>query len=59
MKMLVGISAAADTLSIGKTKLRELLKQGSIRSVRIGRRRLVLREDVDALVQRALRGHRE
>lgn len=55
--MLVGISTAAESLSIGKTKLRELLSQGMLRSVRIGRRRLVVEEDVNALVQRALQNN--
>ncbi len=48
------VSAAATALSIGKTKLYEIIGQGLIRSFLLGRRRLVLAEDIENFVQRSL-----
>jgi excisionase family DNA binding protein len=44
----------ARMLGIGRTKARELMTAGAIRSVRIGRRRLVPRSEVDAYVAQRL-----
>lgn len=49
---------AAARLGIGRTKLRELLSTGQLRSVRIGRRVLVPVGEVEAYVQRLLEGAR-
>ena len=52
-RLLLSDIEAARALGLGKTKLRELLAQGAIRSVRVGRRRLVpvqaLKDFVDTL----------
>ncbi len=42
-------------LDIGKTKLYELVAGGDLEAIRIGRRTLILRSSIDALVGR-LRG---
>ena len=45
--------AVKDTLSIasiGRTKLYELLNDGTLKSVKVGRKRLILRDSLDALL---------
>jgi len=53
--LLLTVEEAAVLLRIGRTQTYELVMRGQIRSVKIGRRRLVLRtgaqEYVDRLVQ--------
>lgn len=39
-------------LGIGKTKLYELLAEGELEAIRVGRRRLILRASIEALVER-------
>jgi excisionase family DNA binding protein len=39
-------------LGLGKTKLYELLGDGELEAIRVGRRTLVLRASIDALVER-------
>jgi excisionase family DNA binding protein len=56
MQRTISISDAARSLSIGRTKLYEILKTNEMRTIRVGRRRLVLASDVDAFVDRALTG---
>jgi excisionase family DNA binding protein len=56
MQRTLSISEAARTLSIGRTKIYELLKNDEMRTIRVGRRRLILANDVDAFVERALSG---
>lgn len=46
------VATAISVLGVGKTKLYELLTAGDLQAIRIGRRRLILRESIDALVER-------
>jgi excisionase family DNA binding protein len=39
---------------LGRTRIYELLADGSLESVRLGRRRLVTRRSIEALVARSL-----
>lgn len=43
---------AAETIGIGKTKLRELINRGELPIVKIGRRTLVKTIDIEAFLQR-------
>ena len=47
---LVSVNYALQTLSIGKTKLYDLIKQGVIRPAKIGRRTLIRLDDLDAFI---------
>lgn len=38
-------------LPIGRTKLFELIKSGELKTVRIGRRRLIRSSDIDAFIE--------
>jgi excisionase family DNA binding protein len=53
--VLLDVEATARSLSIGKTKLFELIRAGELSTVAIGRRRLIPRDEVLAYVER-LRG---
>jgi excisionase family DNA binding protein len=46
----VSVRETARMLSIGHTKTYELIGSGVLRSIRIGRRRLILRESIDAVL---------
>lgn len=48
-KLLLSIADAADVLSIGRSKMYQLMAEGKIITVTIGRRRLVRSESVRAL----------
>ena len=48
----VRVTCAMSILGIGKTKLYELLAEGELEAIRVGRRRLILQESIDALVER-------
>ncbi len=52
------VPAALSALGIGKTKLYELMARGDLESIRIGRRRLILGQSIEALVE-GLRRNRE
>jgi len=39
-------------LGIGKTKLYELIAEGELETIRIGRRTLIMQASIDALIQR-------
>lgn len=54
MQLTISVPEAARVLSIGRTKLYQLLNADEIRTIKIGNRRLVLASDVDAFVNRAL-----
>lgn len=47
------ITDACRVTSIGRTRLYELIAEGKIATVRVGRRRLVKAESIRALVQAA------
>jgi excisionase family DNA binding protein len=51
----VSVEAAAKLLSVGRTTMFGLIRSGEVRTVTIGRRRLVPVSEVDAYVER-LRG---
>ena len=48
----VRIDRAMHMLDIGKTKLYELIAEGELEAVRIGRRTLVIQSSIDALILR-------
>jgi len=50
----LGVSDGARTIGIGTTKFRELIRSGELRSVRIGRRVVVPRSELDAYLDRLL-----
>jgi len=50
-KLLVSAEEAANILSLGRSKVFELLADGSIESLKVGRRRLVPRQALDTYVQ--------
>ncbi|PSC05982.1 DNA-binding protein [Alsobacter soli] len=50
MKYAISVKEVCRMLSLGPTKVNELLKSGELPSVKIGRRRLVWVEDVHRLV---------
>ena len=52
--VLLGVEEAARCLGVGRTQVFVLLRQGALKSVRIGRRRLIPRSELDAYVQREL-----
>ena len=49
-KGLESTEAARARLGIGRTKFYELLEEGAFKSVKIGRRRLVVSESLDAII---------
>lgn len=49
-KLLCNIHDAAAALAIGRSKLFELLQEGALESVKIGRRRLICVESITAYV---------
>ena len=55
--IFISIADAARTLSVGRTKLYQLVDEGRVETVRLGRRRLVkvasLRKLADALANEA------
>ena len=51
-RLLYDVQSAAEVLSIGRTKLYELIASGAIDTVTVGRRRLVPRASLDAFVSR-------
>lgn len=48
----VRVDGAMRLLGIGKTKLYDLIANGELETIHIGRRTLVLRRSIDALVER-------
>lgn len=48
----VRVDCATRMLGIGKTKLYELIAEGELETIRIGRRTLILQASIDALIQR-------
>lgn len=48
----VRVDRAMYMLDIGKTKLYELIAEGELEAVRIGRRTLVIQSSIDALILR-------
>lgn len=52
--LLCTVDEAAELLSIGRTKTYKLIADGQLRTVRIGRRRLVPRAEIEAFVAELL-----
>jgi excisionase family DNA binding protein len=51
MKELISVREACERLSIGKTKMFELLGKGEIESVRVGRKRLIVVSSLEKWIQ--------
>jgi excisionase family DNA binding protein len=49
--LLISVEEAASILGIGRTLIFELIIQGKVSSVKIGRRRLVVRQELDEFVR--------
>lgn len=50
--LLLTIADTGPKIGVGRTKVYELIEAGEIETVRIGRRRLVVAESIDAYVER-------
>jgi excisionase family DNA binding protein len=51
--LVVSISEAARRLSLGRTKVYELIASGQLKTLKLGRRTLITMASVQALVARA------
>lgn len=51
-RLLYSVAESADLLSVGKRKMEELVRDGSVETVLIGRRRLVPAEALTDYVER-------
>jgi excisionase family DNA binding protein len=49
-KLVLGLDEVADMLSIGRTLTNQLVREGQIRSIKIGHRRLVARADLELYI---------
>lgn len=58
-KLLLSAEAAAERLSIGRSKVFELIASGQLESFTIGRRRVVPAEALEEFVQRRRQRHGE
>ena len=56
---LLTAEQAAELLRIGRARLWELYASGELVGVKIGRRRLWRREDIDAFIERRIAAERE
>jgi excisionase family DNA binding protein len=54
LSVLLTVEEAAELLRLGRTRTFELVMRGNIQSVKIGRRRLVVREGLDRYVTELL-----
>ena len=59
MQELLSIDDVARRLSVGSTYARELIYSRQIRSVKLGKRRLIASEDVDAFIEKLRAEQRE
>lgn len=50
--LCVRVDRASRLLDIGKTKLYELIAEGELEAIHIGRRTLVMQDSIDALLKR-------
>lgn len=53
-KILISVEEAANMLSIGRSRCYELVLGGQLRSLKLGRRRLIPREALEAFVAEQL-----
>ncbi len=51
-RLLLSVEEAADLLHLGRTRCYELVMGGALRSVKVGRRRLVVRAGLEEFVER-------
>ena len=51
-RLTYSVTEAADVLGIGVTLAKELIRTGELRSIKIGRRRLVAVADLEIFVER-------
>lgn len=51
----LSVRDAAQFLSVGRSKIYDLLKSGELRDVKIGGRRVILRDDLEQLLRNAVR----
>jgi len=51
-KLVYSVTEAAEALSIGRTLIYDLIRNGELRTLKIGHRRLVARADLDDFVAR-------
>lgn len=49
----ISIASAGKALGLGRTKINELLSDGTLKSVKVGARRLIRVDSIHALVDRA------
>lgn len=56
--VLLSIEEAADSLRIGRSTIYEHIASGDVPSLKIGRRRLVRRADLEAFADRLVQGAR-
>jgi excisionase family DNA binding protein len=52
--LLLGIKQAAPIAGVGRDQMYRLVAEGRVRSVRLGRKRLVPRQELEAWIQREL-----
>lgn len=55
-KYLCSVSETLGVLGLGRTKFYELLKQGEFASVKIGKRRLIRVDSIEAFIDRTTEG---
>ena len=51
-RLLLSLAEAAETLGIGRTRLLAEVKEGRLGTVRVGRRRMVMPQELEAYVGR-------
>ena len=51
-RLLLDTPEAAEALNLGISKTKELIACGDLKSIKIGRRRLIPRQSIEALVDR-------
>lgn len=54
--LLITVEEASDLLRLGRTRTYDFIRCGSIQSVKVGRRRLVVRSSLDSFVQSLIAG---
>lgn len=50
LPLILTVVEAAETLRIGRSSVYELIASGELRSLKIGARRLIARDDLDAFI---------
>ena len=52
-KLVYSVNEAAELLSIGRTMLYDLMREGRLPSLKVGHRRLIARADLERFVEQA------